>query len=207
MGWTLNTLKIDEEISTDGIIAQCYDGAYVMSDEHGGLQKSLSDSCGRMITYIHCFCHQQVLVVRDIISCVEVVSDHISLTSKLFDLFKLNEVQKVYKGHSLQRLIDTRWSGHIESIEVIESEIKEIIECIEECKVSKTVHSDTRKGARGLHHQVCDPVFMLFNKFLCEYFRIINFANLAFQSKSGSIANGLTLIGECIINISSLTDF
>ena len=40
----------------------------------------------------------------------------------------------------------------------------------------------------------------------CEYLRIINFANLAFQSKSGNIANGLALIEECTNNITSLAD-
>ena len=32
-----------------GIVAQCYDGANVMSGEHGDLQKLLNDSCGKMI--------------------------------------------------------------------------------------------------------------------------------------------------------------
>ena len=126
----LQTLADGEEgeaIGTDGIVAQCYDGSSVMAGEKGGLQKLLSDSCSRIIIYIHCFCHKLALVVNDTISSVQFVSDHFSLTSKLYNIFKLNDISKVYKGHSLKRLIDTRWSGHIESIEVIESQIEEFL--------------------------------------------------------------------------------
>ena len=79
---TLADGEEDEAIGTDGIVSQCYDGESVMAGEKGGLQKMLSDSCGRIIIYNHWFCHKLALVVNDTISSVQFVSDRFSLTSK-----------------------------------------------------------------------------------------------------------------------------
>ena len=53
----LESLK-EQGIDSGGIVSQCYDGANVMSGEHAGMQKLLSDFCERIILYIHCFCHR-----------------------------------------------------------------------------------------------------------------------------------------------------
>ena len=76
----LQSLK-EEGIDLRGIAAQCYDGANVLSGEHGGMHKILSDYCNRIINYIHYFCHRLKLVDKDIISFVPFVADHFSVTS------------------------------------------------------------------------------------------------------------------------------
>ena len=54
--------------------------------------------------------------------------------------------------------------------------------------------------------QISDPVFILFNKFLCEYLRTVNIANLTFHSKTGTIANSLTVLGGCKDGICNLIE-
>ena len=76
--------------------------------------------------------------------------------------------------------IDTLWSGHIESIEVVDSELVEIIDCLGRFMVSKDVKSENRVQAHSFFHQVCDSVFILFNKFLCEYLHTVNVVKLTF---------------------------
>ena len=39
----------DLNISLDGLVSQCYDGASVMSGEHGGFQTLLSEHCNRFM--------------------------------------------------------------------------------------------------------------------------------------------------------------
>lgn len=75
----------DMEISLDGTVSQCYDGASVMSGHRGGLQKLLSEKCGRNIIYVHCFCHRLHLVVCDKIEKVMLISEHYSLVSSLYN--------------------------------------------------------------------------------------------------------------------------
>ena len=192
----LQSLK-KEEVNVGGIAAQCYDGANVMSGAHGGMQKLLSDHCKRVIIYIHWFCHRLNLVVKDIISAVPFVADHFSITSEMYDFFKLAEVRALYNGSQLKRLIVTRWSGHLESIEAVDSELIHLLDCSEHCMVLSDVKSENRVRARRLFHQVSDSVFILFNKFLCEYLRTVDIANLTFQSKTGNISNCLSMIDEC----------
>ena len=196
----------DMDIPLDGAVAQCYDGASVMSGHRGGLQKFLSEKSGRNIIYVHCFCHRLHLVVRDIIDTVMLVSEHYSLLSSLYNCMKLADVKAHYVGIKLKRLLETRWSGHRDCVLAIDREIKEIIDCLSTCCSSADVKSDHRVLARGLHTQVTQPSFILLNKFLSEFLNQINIANLVCQSKSSNITNVLSAIQECRSEISSLKD-
>ena len=63
-----------------------------------------------------------------------------SLSSAQYDLFKLSEIYKLYSGEKwLKRLIETRWSGHYQSIEAMFKETLQIIQCLEECQVNPSV--------------------------------------------------------------------
>ena len=73
-------------------------------------------------------------------------------------------------------------------------------------KVAGPLKSENRVRAPGIYQQISDPVFILFNKFLCEYLRTVNIANLTFQSKTGTIANSLTVLGGCKDGICNLIE-
>ena len=91
-------------LTTDGIVSQCYDGASVMSGHRGGLQALLSQTCGRNILYIHCFCHRLHLVVTDIIETTDIICEHYSLVKSLYECLKLADIKKNYNGIKLKRL-------------------------------------------------------------------------------------------------------
>ena len=46
------------------------------------------------------------------------VVDFFVLVRGLYNFFKLANIRKLYNGQRLQRLIDTRWSGHLKAIRV-----------------------------------------------------------------------------------------
>ena len=78
------------------------------------------DCCATFVVpYIHCYCHRLKFVVDELLKTVVAVADHFSTLFALYEFFKLNEVRKLYEGDTLKRLIDTRWSGHFNSIEVV----------------------------------------------------------------------------------------
>ena len=108
----LTTCLTNIGIPLDGIVSQCYDGASVMSGHKGGLQVLLSVKCGRVVLYIHCFCHKLHLVITDIITDIPSIGDHYSLVKCLYDCLKLANVKQRYTGVQLKRMLDTRWSGH-----------------------------------------------------------------------------------------------
>ena len=98
----------DAGISLDGVVSQTYDGASVMSGHVGGVQTLFSHLCGKEVPYIHCYCHRLKLVIDELLKTVPSVSDHFSLLSALYDFFKLSDVNKLYNGDKLKRLIETR---------------------------------------------------------------------------------------------------
>ena len=133
----------EADLSTDGVVSQTYDGASVMSGCSGGLQKLFSKLCDRKVPYIHCYCHRLKLVIDELLENVSGVADHFSLVSDLYAFFKLTEINKIYTGVKLKRLIETRWSGHFKSIEVIYSESDKLIKCLKDCLNSATVKYGT----------------------------------------------------------------
>lgn len=60
------------KISHIPIIAQSYDGANVMSGDHGGVQKIVRDKYPYAV-YTHCMAHKTNLIVMDICKIVKVL--------------------------------------------------------------------------------------------------------------------------------------
>ena len=94
----LTTCLASLSIPLDGIVLLCYDGASVMSGHRGGLQALLSIKCGRVVLYIHCFCHKLHLVITDIITDIPAIGDHYSLVKCLYDCLKLADVKQRCTG-------------------------------------------------------------------------------------------------------------
>lgn len=65
----INALK-SYGVDVTKVVAQCYDGANVMSGDFGGMQVVVSRECGRIIPYIHCFNHRLHLVIKEILRTI-----------------------------------------------------------------------------------------------------------------------------------------
>ena len=75
------------KISLDGLASQSYDGASVMSGEHGGLQALINEFCVRFIVYIHCFCHRLHSALAVILETIEEVKKYFSTVTALYTFF------------------------------------------------------------------------------------------------------------------------
>ena len=84
-----NSLE-DVNISLDGLVSQCYDGASVMSGECGGFQALLNIHCDRFIVYIHCFCHRLHLAIECIFETIEEVLKYFITYLKSIHVFQGN---------------------------------------------------------------------------------------------------------------------
>ena len=198
-----------------GVVSQCYDGANVMSGVNAGLQKLLSEYVRRLVIYVHCFCHRLALVVRDSLKSIPFINDHYDTVSCLYTHFKLNEISKFYEGNALKRLIETRWSGHLNSIKAIDQEVQNVLSCLRRTSAEKSVKVEHRSKSLGLYHQVCNNSFILFNKILKEILEVLNIGTEAFQSKGFNIASSIRLVQECqkqindisnVYNVKKITD-
>lgn len=119
----LTGVIIDELTSarygTDKILHQVYDGASLMSGRHGGVQKLLQNKLDRTIPYIHCFNHQLHLVVIHAMSSEAAVEDLFGVCNMLYNFIRKPTLAILYKGETLKRLLDQRWTGHLATVKVV----------------------------------------------------------------------------------------
>lgn len=184
------TKIIIDQIEQNGIveakiICQCYDGASVMSGEHGGVQTLLQQYFKRKIPYVHCFNHRLHLVIIDSISGVEscrLFFDQVRLMHNFFNRFK---VRNEYEGTNIPRLIETRWSGHLKAIQTIANNYKELLDALNKIKDrnGNNFDADDIALACGLSSAIMEKKFLFMLNFLCELLNLVEPANKLLQSR------------------------
>ena len=97
----LNTLR-DSGLDPSQILSQCYDGANVMNDNQGGVQKILQDSLKTQISYVHCYNHKLHLVVIDLLKEVPKLKQFFDKLCLLYTFFSKFKVGFVYQGARLK---------------------------------------------------------------------------------------------------------
>ena len=75
---TLLTGLRDYGIDLLGCVAQCFDGAAVMSGRCSGVQSRIRDLCPKAI-YVHCFAHSWNLVIVDVVHDIARADDLFTL--------------------------------------------------------------------------------------------------------------------------------
>lgn len=190
-----NTLKTSQ-ISIGGIVSQSYDGASVMSGEHSGLQARMNDLCERNILYIHCFLHKISLVVVSVMKNIEELEQYFQISSSLYKFFKKTAVAECYEGTPLKRLIETRWSGHFDSVSHINKNYGEITQALAVASKSKKLDSDDQAQAIGLLTQMSEDSFPFINCMLIKLLKPINIMVKQLQSSSENIVSALSVVNS-----------
>ena len=129
------------------------------------------------------------------------------MVRSLYNHFKLKDISDLYDGNSLKRLIETRWSGHLATINAIDNDLQNVINFLYSTSTDRSVEVQHRAISLGLYHQVCNYTFILFNKILEEILEILHIARLTFQSKASNTTANMEIVNECqreIDNISSV---
>lgn len=100
-------------------IAQCYDGASVMSGLFSGVQKRVAEIVPNAI-YVHCYAHRLNLCLINTIQDVKPVVDFFNTIQGLYkylmnvhtryELFINIQKKKNIKVLHLEKLVETRWS-------------------------------------------------------------------------------------------------
>ena len=197
-----DTLK-DLDIPIDGVVSQSYDGASVMSGEYNGLQALISQFSNRDILYVHCFLHKISLVVVNVMKQVAEIESYFSTSSAIYNFFKKSAVLECYEGSALKRLIETRWSGHYESVSHINKNFGDITHALAGVAFSKKLNSEDKAIATGLLEQMCrnDNLFMFLNCMLKEILTPVNIIVKQLQSSSENIVSALSVVNSVRDNL------
>lgn len=113
----LNTLE--SKINYEMCIVQDYDGAYVVSGKHAGVNALIKECAAPLAKYIHCINHRLNLVLVDVAKSVQSIRDCLLLLQKLYVFtscssvhikwIKMQEEQGI-KIMELKPLSNTQWT-------------------------------------------------------------------------------------------------
>ena len=179
---TLLCTKIRSELTSLGltnriVVAQCYDGASVMSDRLNGVQAKFSET-NQCALYIHCHAHRLNLVIVDVAHEVKCASEFFALVESLYVFLTRHKVHEVFVSlqvkygvvvRELGRLSDTRWASRYRNLAVLDERIGIVIEVLHQ--VQETCDADIVVHARGLYHKCKQYSLLHASRFSTEFCR------------------------------------
>lgn len=194
------------------VVAQCYDGASVMSGHVSGVQARIRDTYTCAV-YIHCHAHRLNLVIVDVARQVQYADEFFDLIGVLYVFlvrFKVHEVfvrlqkERGLIVRELGSLSDTRWACRYRNIAVIIERFDVIVTVL--LTVQQLGDADIRVQGSGILKQVKNCQFVanlvIFNNILSKS----NGVSEALQSSTINIAESDKLITGLMSAISDLRE-
>lgn len=130
---------VDNNLNINNCVAQCYDGASVMSGAYTGVQERIRDKVPHAI-YIHCYAHRLNLCLIQTLQNIQYVDNFFNTIQELYkflmngqiryELFVKAQSDKNLPILHLERLVETRWAYWYSSLNKINSRYTEIIEVL-----------------------------------------------------------------------------
>ena len=173
------------------ILCTCFDGASVMSGSKGGVHALLQKELQKEIPYIHCLNHQLHLVISHVCGKIDEVADMFATCNGLYKFFRKFEVSQLYKGQHLQRLLEIRWTGHLNVCKIILKNYSDIVEVL--LTLSKS-HGKLSVEAKGYLASVSSVDFIFLCELMFSVLEIFAPANKLLQKEVTNLKLGIDLI-------------
>jgi Domain of unknown function (DUF4371)/hAT family C-terminal dimerisation region len=178
-------------VRLDRMVAQCFDGAAVMSGAKGGVQYIMQQRLHRKIPYIHCFNHQLHLVVSAAMSSLKPVNAFFDICQQLFVFVRRPIIAAQYQGESLKRVLDQRWEGHLAAAMTIKTSMIDIVDLLE---ITENGNGDVALIASGLLKRIKTLEFQFLALCIPMLLMKLDTPNKMLQSKSASLQEAIELI-------------
>lgn len=190
-------------LDANNILSQCYDGAPVMNGYKSGVAKRLQDELNKVIPYIHCFNHRLHLVVIHLVSRIASVAEFFDQLKLIFTTFRKPKVRKLYDGHSLKRLLETRWSGHYNSVKSLKSNYKDVISTLNKIKndIDVDICGDDKAICFGILEVISKKEFVFLLLFLDEILSVIKPADTIFQKRDIGYKRAMPVLEAVISSV------
>jgi hypothetical protein len=164
----VNNAVLENKLSWDKCVAQCYDGASVMSGSLRGVQARIKEIAPQVI-YIHCHAHRLNLVlintvkhipeIVDMFSIIQSVYVFLSVSGPRHELFVQAQIEDNIEVLELERLVETRWSYWYRSVRKIKLRIETIVNVLEAIALQKADRLATAE-AQGLRKRIHSISFL-----------------------------------------------
>ena len=188
-------------IDKNDCIAQCYDGASVMSGCNSGVQERFRQEVPQAV-YIHCYAHRLNLVLVDCVKNVKPVGECFAVVKMLYNFFSGSVVHQLFMEKQreltprrqpveLKRLSDTRWACQYATLWAIKTCFPAIIETLEVVRDMSDAHRAAQANALlGL----IDGQFVLYVTMLESIFRQTKTLSDQLQAKDLELASANDLV-------------
>ncbi|CAM4659993.1 unnamed protein product [Leuciscus chuanchicus] len=178
--------------------------------KNGGVQKLLKDKLGRDIPYVHCFNHQLHLVIVHAMSVENAVEEVFHICNLLYKFFRKPTISIHYKGQTLKRLLDQRWTGHLATVSIIIDNFDDILTVLTEVESSRAFGADVRIEAVGLLRAVTQLSFKFIANLIRRVLALLEPPNRMLQAENMDLYTAVTLVNsasECIGQLRNETAF
>ncbi len=194
-------------------VGLCFDGAAVMSGNHGGVHVILKRTFPNAI-YVHCCSHRLNLVLSTMASASGHVSTFFETLNSLRTFTNgaqrhaiFLEIQKEMHPHrqplELERPSDTRWSSRASSVSKVLQLLDVILEMLAQCSEK---NGETKFEADSLLHQVQTKKFLFLLVTFGKIFETTEFATRGLQSSTLSVTDTISLIENLKLNLVKFRD-
>ncbi|XP_069503891.1 zinc finger MYM-type protein 1-like [Ambystoma mexicanum] len=149
----------DAGLDWKNCVAQCYDGASVMSGCFNGVQAKIKEIAPQAV-YIHCHAHRlnlalvqtitNIQTVKDFFSTLQAVYVFLSQSSPRHELFVKAQTESGLEVQELERLCGTRWFYWYACVKKIQARFETIIVVLSLIESSQQRDKQACSEARGL---------------------------------------------------------
>ncbi len=136
----IQTAVADNNLDWKTCVAQCYDGASVMSGSFSGVQALVKDIAPHVL-YVHCLAHRLNLVLVATVKNIAEVCEFFATVQEVYvfltgstprhELFCEAQREANLEVLELERLVDTRWSYWYRSVRKIKLRLSSIFQTLE----------------------------------------------------------------------------
>jgi len=192
------------------LVGQGYDGASVMSGQHKGVAKIITDKA-HFALYVHCHAHRLNLALVDAVKSVQAAADFFVLMEKLYVFVSGSyvharwvEIQReLFKGErvrELQKLSDTRWSCRYVACKAVRDRFAAVIclltELANDCNAHRALEARTLWSA-------IDAIFVVTLHVMCDVFGKSQSLSTMLQSSSVDLSKAVDLIDVVVEDLTT----
>ncbi|KAK0131577.1 hypothetical protein N1851_033753 [Merluccius polli] len=203
---SLTNVVLDElsnaGLDANKILSQCYDGASVMSGREGGIQKLIQNKLNRIALHP---LFQPPIAFGD----QRAVGFFFGVCNSLYTFLKKPTVATQYKGQKLKRLLDQRWTGHLDTVSVVLKSHTALVDFLKEIG-TMGASADVKIEAVGLHKAITERSFKFLTGVMHKVLGLMDPANWMLQAEETDLITAVRLIqsaSSCIEDLRSDAEF
>ena len=191
-------------------IAQCYDGASVMSGKRSGVQARFREVTGSGCIYIHCYAHRLNLVVVDTARGIKEVNNFFGLMEAIYSFFSVSSLRhgrftqaqkdKSIRVMEIPSLSDTRWVCRYVAVQLFLNRYECLILALESIIDESTDRSEAAEAV-GLLAQLQEFSFIFFLKAFNCVLGLTKPLSDTLQSQQLNLATAIDLVDSTCMTL------